>query len=116
MATVANGETGPRFCLPEVYSWPSSSLRTEAAILECGCLTVNHWHCSERMKGLHGKASSFASAPAPEFYEPQRMAEQFDLQARLETLIIIKWAAAVRDHDHLMGTSGKCKSKPQLDT
>lgn len=112
MATVANGGTGPRFCHPEVYSWPSFSLRTEAAILEYGCLTVNHWHCPERMKWLHRKAHSFPSAPAPEFHEPWPMAEQFDLQAQLETLIKIKWAMSVRDHAHLMGISGNVNQNP----
>lgn len=75
--------------------------------MECGCLTVNHWHGPERTKGLHRKARSFASAPAPEFHEPRRMAEQLDLQAQLETLIKIKWAVVVRDPAYLVGASGK---------
>lgn len=48
----------------------------------------------------HGKAHSFASAPAPEFQEPQWVAEQFDLQALLQIVIKIKWAMAVRGNAH----------------
>lgn len=99
---VANPGTGTHTCVPSRSLHPElvSLIILKQSLWSVGVSLSNHWQCPERRKGPHGKAHSFASAPAPEFQEPQWVAEQFDLQALLQIVIKIKWAMAVRGNAH----------------